>query len=69
MKKVTCSTPSCAQRRAHHERPEDARGVQEFWVHEQTQAPYFCSIECQIYYKIESQEGPRLLGPFVEGGE
>ena len=64
MKQVSCSSPSCGARRAHHEGPDEPRGVQSFWVEEGAEGPFFCSIECQLYYKIESR--PKELGPGEE---
>ena len=63
MKKVVCASTSCPARRVHHERPDEPRGLQEFWVPAATQPPYFCSIECSVYWKTEVlEEGATHVG-------
>ena len=51
MKKVLCSNPSCAGRRAHYERPEVNRRHQMVEVPETFEGRAFCSIECRVYYE------------------
>ena len=49
MKEVQCSSSSCPQRRIHHERPQEPRGAQFFWVPSSHPGPWYCSIECSVY--------------------
>ena len=56
MKKVACVSPSCAGRRVHFEQPDVARGEQTFWVPATHPGPFFCSIECAIYWKSEMKK-------------
>ncbi len=51
MKKVSCQGPGCSNRRVHYEKPDEPRGIQEFWVAEWIEGPFFCSIECHAYWK------------------
>lgn len=60
MKKVQCASPSCPGRRVHHENGAP-RGPQYIWVQDHFSGPAFCSIECQLYYKIEHR--PKELPP------
>lgn len=55
-KEVTCASTSCPRRRIHHESPLEERGLQKFWVKADEPGPYFCSIECYMYWKVESKE-------------
>jgi len=69
MKKVPCSSPSCKGRRVHYESPDVPRGVQEFWVPLTHAGPWYCSVECMCYGKIEGErtvevsETPPGAGP------
>lgn len=51
MKKLPCKSPGCAEKRAHHERWAEPRGVQYVQVPDDwpDEKPVFCSMECAIY--------------------
>jgi hypothetical protein len=53
MKQVTCASTSCPDRRGHHERPNEPRGPQVFWVPEDEKGPYYCSVECYLYDEVK----------------
>jgi hypothetical protein len=50
VKRIACAYDGCAQRRAHHERPDEARGVQYVEVPDDHPADReaFCSLTCAM---------------------
>ena len=54
-KSVHCSYEGCSDRRAHHDRPNERRSHQEFWVPANQSGPYYCSIECSVYDKAKKE--------------
>lgn len=57
-KKIPCAGPGCANRRVHHERPDEPRGVQMVEVPESYDgnATVYCSIECWLYHQAKVNE-------------
>ena len=48
MKYVSCSSPSCSQRRVHHERPDEERGTQWVEVPDAHEGKAYCSLTCAL---------------------
>lgn len=43
-----CEFRSCSERRIHHERPDESRGIQTKEVDRGYNEPWFCSFTCAI---------------------
>ena len=62
MKEVQCSSSSCVHRRRHYEHPDQPRGPQMISVPDDHPGPWFCSIECSLYYRREEKDEDRNKG-------
>jgi hypothetical protein len=49
--KRPCDGPGCSNRRIHHERPDEPRGVVMVEVPESYTGKAYCSLECYCYAK------------------
>jgi hypothetical protein len=56
LKKIPCGSPGCGDRRAHHERPDEPRGLQMCTVRANHVGPAYCSLNCYFYYKGTQKE-------------
>ncbi len=52
--RVPCAYSKCPEYRAHHERPDEPRGIQWVPVPEDHQGPAYCSLTCKMLAKAEA---------------